>query len=487
MRCTRRGTIDGLSRNLTFLLIVIGIAVSLSSAQTGQAAQPCSTSTPFICPGDPLTYNVDVSNNPVQTYSRAYIDASASKIVQTATDFCTILNTALKALQSFYTNGGGVIDARGVSPAGLASCGNSFTATGNPWKSITVPSIVLLPAGTIATNATWILPAGTKLIGEGGEDPGLSDNKVGRTILQSSATSGAIIQMGSTTGGCSLASGHAEVSIENLVVDGKGSAIDGIDNINCGEFSTVKHVAIYHVMGVGLSVSSAAQNSGPYTDITFDTDGTTLTTGTSCANIAASTRGLQKVTCTTGATSLTALDAGTYAIYLSAAGNTVQDVRIEGFATGVYVGASNVVVKNVDGDTNPRGSSAQVYVVQIASGATDVAIMGVTNNCSQSLGNCQYSYTIYDGPSNALLPYSTNQFVAMYVLGNALPGAANSYSRYTTSPTVANWSVGSNGASGKCTAPGSLYSNTGGTTPALSVCSAYDPQNTKNYQWIGVQ
>ena len=154
-------------------------------------------------------------------------------------------------------------------------------------------------------------------------------------------------------------------------------------------------------------------------------------------------------------------------------------MRIEGFAIGVYVAASNVVVKNVDGATNPKGTSFPVYVVELDTGATNVALMGISNNCSQ---NCGSAYSVKDVPENATL--LKDQFVAIYALGVALPGTtSNVYSRFTTSPAVANWSVGSSSASGACTAKGSLYSNTAPSSgnPALYVCSAF------NGQWEAVK
>lgn len=439
--------------------------------------------------GSPANYNVTVSGSTVtttQVYSNAYIDATA--LVGSLTDFCSILNAALSQLSTYPSNGG-VIDARGVQPGPTSQGGLNLKAcTVSPWSSISTPAVVLLPPGTILTQVPWVLPPGARLIGEGGEDPGSpTDSSVTRTIIQacSSATqtnctakfSGSqIVKM---TG--SACTGGFGVSIEDLVLDGNSLAIDGVDNINCQEHSYVKHVTIYRALDIGISVSSTAQNSGPYSNITFDLDTQTPTSSTYCAYIQATTRGIQKITCTTGATGVTGYDTGTNAIWLAsgATNNTVEDVRIEGFAVGVYVGASSVVVKNVDGDTNWRGGSAPaVYVVEIGSGVANVALIGVSNNCTV---NCSSAYSINDTPEGQTLK---DQFVAMYALGNALAGTTNVYSRFTTSPSLASWSVGTavpNTTTYTCPAKGSLYANMApGSGPVLYVCSAYTGH------WYGV-
>jgi hypothetical protein len=281
-----------------------------------------------------------------------------------------------------------------------------------------------------------------------------------------------MIQMGRTSG-CSL-SGNAkgEVSVEDLVLDANSEQIDGVDNVSCQELSFVSHVTVYRATGVGLSVAAAATNSGPYSDITFDTKNVTPNGSTECANIAATTRGIQHMTCTTGATADTVADG----ISIAAQGNSVEDVRIEGFATGVSVAASNNVLINILGDSNPQGASSPVSVVSIASGMSNVALMGITNNCTS---NCTYSTTVADNATNAQLTHTSDPSVAMYVLGNCTTPSScttsSAYSRYTTSTSVANWSVGTTGTpvTGGCAARGSLYSNrSASASPALYVCSA---------------
>src|SRR5258708_27158141 len=78
------------------------------------------------------------------------------------------------------------------------------------------------------------------------------------------------------------------------------------------------------------------------------------------------------------------------------------------------------------------------------------------------------SHTITDSLL-AFGPYINDAYVAMYVVGKKL---STGYSRYTTSRSKANWSVGAGAISGSCNSAGSLYSNATGTPAALYVCSA---------------
>jgi hypothetical protein len=409
--------------------------------------------------GSPAVYSN--ASSPTIVYSNAYVDASASGI---AGDVCAKLTTALGQIAG-YSAGTAVIDARGIASTALA-CSSTDQ---NPWNGITTPSEVLLPAGVIQIYNGWTLPAGTKLIGEGGEDPGSSDATVGRTIIQAEGSfSGYILQMGtSSTCGSGLVYG---VSIEDLVVDGNSiSGIDGINNSYCGDLSYVDHVTLYRIGGTGLNVGASATNSGPYTNITFDTT-VSGGSGTTGAILQATTRGIQGMTCTTGTATLTGNNVGTCInIATGANGNAIEDVRVEGFSVGVNVGASNTVLMNIDGDTNPHNSSTTLTVISLSSTVTDVAAIAVTNNCASSCTD-NNDFTISDSATSTNLKAKTDPFIAAYVLGDS--PSSGIYSRYTTSPTVASWSVGNGPAPTTSCAPGSLFSNTSGSPYALYVCSA---------------
>jgi hypothetical protein len=137
-------------------------------------------------------------------------------------DICTALNSILAA------PGGAnniVIDARGVS-ASTPACSKSpwsGTPPAGGWPSASI----LLPAGTIVTPSTWILPKQTKIIGEG---PGVSVIQAGGSLT------GALIQMG-PSGNFTFG-----IAVSDLSLIGNTHSLDGIDNFNAEELSYVQRV-----------------------------------------------------------------------------------------------------------------------------------------------------------------------------------------------------------------------------------------------------
>jgi hypothetical protein len=241
------------------------------------------------------------------------------------------------------------------------------------------------------------------------------------------------------------------------MLNGSTLNINGIQNATA-QSSYVDHVTMFQVLGTGLSVS--AMNSGPYTNITFDSGSSALST-TTCANISGGngTLGIHGLTCIAGSTANTA-------VFLDAPNNSIEDARIAGFFDGVLVGSQastqSDVLFNIFGDTIiPMNIPAPVNVIHISNlhTVTDLSLMGV-NNAGTS------NTTIIDDPTGTTIP---DRYVAMYVLGK---GANGGYSRYTTSPSAATWAVGGIAPLVGCAAAsaGSLYSNTSGTGTALWVC-----------------
>lgn len=457
-----------------FVTVAVLVAASVIGPSHLQA-QGCPTVSANT--GDKGVYN----SNGCLTNSHVYIDASAF-VGTSSTDFCTVLNTALSKIPSGST---ALVDARGLYSGSFSNltttCPSSNdSTTANPWYNISTGSIVLLPAGIIQIPETWILPSGTKLIGQGGEDPGTGSG-VTRTTIQAQSgfatgTNGApMLKMG-TGVGCT------GTSIEDLVLDGnKVSNLNGIDNGYCTDQSYVKRVTIYQVLDNGLNVydgndplGNNAAMSGPYSDIIFDTGAGTVSTTTIGAYLNYATHGIHGMTCTTGSTTVT--EAGT-CIQVAASGNSVQDVRVEGLMTGVSVTASNVVVVNVDGDTNPRTSTSTIDVVVIGA-VQNVVVMGISNNC---VSNCtdKNDATIKDNATSTNLTVATDPYVGLYVVGAKLASVSStSFSRYSTSPSAATWISGNQSVSGTpCTNTvnsvvyglGSLYSNT--SNGNLYVCS----------------
>jgi hypothetical protein len=239
--------------------------------------------------------NNDVFNSSGgQTGSAAFIDASMFVGSVQNPNFCTVLNLVLASIVQPPTYpSGAVVDARGLN-----STNTNMTCTGTPWSGITnpPPSTILLPAGSITIPSTWVLPNGTRVIGEGSTNPYATITAVFQTTIQaSSSLTGAMIQFCSSV--C------AGVTLEDVTLVGNTQAINGIVNSNAQELSYAKNVAMYQVLGTGLKIFGSAQHSGPYSNITYDT-GNSGIFGSTCASFAISstavpggTRGIHGLTC----------------------------------------------------------------------------------------------------------------------------------------------------------------------------------------------
>jgi len=357
-----------------------------------------------------------------------------------------------------YPSTGAVIDARGLN-----SVNTNMTCSASPWGSgsgyLNVPSVILLPA-TGASNpikipSTWILPNGTKLIGQETTDPALN---TGGTPLQttiqaaSSMTSGTpMIQFGDSSH-CpsSICTG---ISVEHLTLYGNGNSLIGIQNENSQDLSFVDHVTLYHVLGTGLSVGvnssgGSALNSGPYTKIHYDAGGSGVS-GSVCAQIngLSSTHGIHGLSCVSSPDS-------SNAVLLDSSNNTIEDVRINGFYNGIVIGslgaASANILRNIFGETGAGGFPVVVVEISNNNPVSDISIMGVNNPLA--------SQTIQDDVTSTFL---NEPYVGMYVLGEKKNGG---YSRFMTSTTSSTnnavaWAFGTNAPTGSCST-GSLYSCT---------------------------
>jgi hypothetical protein len=402
-------------------------------------------------------YNATCNNgNPGVVGSSAFIDASMFPAA--GRDFCGVLKFILSS--STYPPAGAVIDARGLP----GTTGTNMTCSASPWAGITnpPPATILLPAtgGTTPTpiviSSIWVLPSNTHLIGEG-------DGPFGTTIQDASGTAlSTMLQFGSST--ICPSSVCTGISVENLTLDGQAQSVDGIINQFAQNNSYVNHVRIYQILGVGLNISTTgANNSGPYSNILFDTGGYSGLSSTVCASINGtnSTCGIHGLTCHSETNDANA------AILLDSSSNSISDVRIVGFYDGIRVGAnanaqSNVLL-NIIGDTDPTGGgTTPIIVVHITNSNTvsDLSVMGANN----APGGSSSTITIQDdsfSPSTQL----TDTSVAMYALGEK-DTATGAYSRYTTSPNAVTWVVGSSAPpmSGTTCSRGSLFSCVGGTT-----------------------
>jgi hypothetical protein len=317
----------GLTSARTFLgivaVLVCWFAALPAVAQQGQDAVYNSTGSP--------------------TNSPAFIDASM--FASQGGTICSVIYGILSGVN--YS--AAVIDARALpnsTPSTSMTCAAGTTPWNNGSSTVAVPSTILLPAtGAISANlanpiiipSTWIVPANTRLIGEG--DGILSGSSYpGTTIQAASGFSGTMIQFGSSSSSVCppVPSGPpcTGISVENLTLDGLEQSVGGIINQYAQNNSYVNHVSFYRILGTGLLVStpssgsSSATNSGPYSNITFDTGGYSGTSATVCASIdnvngfLLGTRGIHGLRCTSETNDAPA------AVLLDASNNSIEDVKI---------------------------------------------------------------------------------------------------------------------------------------------------------------
>jgi hypothetical protein len=236
---------------------LLGLPIS-AGGQTGKLGQNA------VCTTTPCSQ----ASQTVGTW--AFVDAYVVSTKLSSPNFCSVLNDILTTSNGFLTSTGGVVDARGLNSANV-----NMTCSASPWSGINVPppSVILLPATTatapIVIPSAWVLPPNTHVIGQG-------DNVGFGTTLQAckssvngcSFTDTAMLQFGLSSLCTTACTG---IAVENLNLDGQGQAINGIVNVLSQDLSYVDHVSLYQILGTGLSVSGSANNSGPYSNITFDT------------------------------------------------------------------------------------------------------------------------------------------------------------------------------------------------------------------------
>jgi hypothetical protein len=462
------------------LFLLLGASLSIPSDAQSQ--------------GDNAVY----ASNGGTVASQAFLDASM--FIGTGSNFSPTIcgaiygilsGTLLTPPQTFPP--GGVIDARGISGTSALTCAAGKTPWNNGMTTVSTPSTILLPptgATPIVISTMWVLPSNTHLIGVGDGIPGASNP--GTWIQAESVFSGSsMIQFGTSAcqGAQGLPSSCSGISVEKLTLDGNGLSssnqpIGGIANASVTGPTYVDHVGLYRILGTGLSVSGGASNSGPYTNITFNT-GTSADSTTVCAQIyGVNTRGIRGLTCTSNGTPSTG-------VLLDASNNSIRDVSIDGFKDAIAVGEdftaqSNILLNisnpGVVGITNLihicGNNSMQLSPCPTYNTVTDLAIIGVSTppfNCPGGLTCVDGDSTIKDDVTGTFLSTQTDDHVGMYVLGES---ASSGYSRFTTSPRVQTWGFGTAGPQGSCRR-GSLYScttppstNQNVCTDALWVCNA---------------
>jgi hypothetical protein len=454
------------------------------------------------------------------TGSSAYIDATAWAGTGTSLpDFCDVLSTALNAASSTPV----VIDARGLTTKNTTmACGGMKT----PWSaaySVTTPSTILLPPGTIAINATWVIPDKTRIIGASRTNTSIA---VSSTFNVS--TYPTMLQMGSSnTTFCPNSGVCTGVSISDLRLDGQGAnstalVVTGILNENSQDESYVSHVTFHYLEKTALDIeTSGANNSGPYTDLTpsaggsctpgtmncsgctgFDGEGSTACSSqsstTTCIKIVgAQTKGIHGFTCTAGylnangSFSAVGPNAG---IYLDGGGNTIEDGHFEGVKDGIVVGdqqtAAGNVILNITGGANTAGSSGQIdNIVHICAASGSTSPCQNTGSVSDLTLSEIQSYTtswnaILDEETSRAFtstssgrPFYVGAGAGLYALGESTTAGYSGLNTFwfppTTSTPVPTWAFANNtttAPTGTCPV-GSIFSNGGGASGStLYVC-----------------
>jgi hypothetical protein len=123
----------------------------------------------------------------------------------------------------------------------------------------------------ITIPGTWVLPGGTKLIGEGSQNPlsPILNRLPGATIIQACTStisgcngtnfSGPMLQFGAPTCPGQQCTGIVKgISVENVLLNGNGLSITGIQNGWAQELTYVDHVSLFQILGMGLQVRSSA-------------------------------------------------------------------------------------------------------------------------------------------------------------------------------------------------------------------------------------
>jgi hypothetical protein len=455
----------------------------ISTSPTRALAQGCSP-----VAGNNLVYG----NCSTQSSfgSQSYIDVSSATTSATG-DLCARIASVLA---TSGLKAGTVVDARGIVPPTPLSCSSDpfiIGVNGSGQPIFAPPSVVLLPSGTITTSSSWVVPDETQLIGEG---PGITTLQAASGFADPFVYAGtngtanpAVIHMGAPNTSATVTQGIVfAVRILHLTVDGNrqtvsSTYIDGIDNNNAEEQSYVDDVTIQNVLANGLYLSAdpdstgdgAADHSGPYTNIVFQQTSGLPKSATNCVNITANVepRGIHGISCLGDSTS-----AATYAILLNGNSTTIEDARIDGFNTGIYVGSTGDPTQanllfNITGTDTVGSVTNLINIDNTGTGSSPINLAISAVSLTTSAGT---PCTIDDHTTSTCV---TNSSVGMYLLGQPVSTSniTYGYSRFTTSPNFATWIVGSTSASitGKsCTANGSIFSSTTGTGGSMWACVA---------------
>lgn len=436
--------------------------------------------------------------------SSAVIDAT----VFPGNDVCAKIHAILTSPD--YPPNGAVIDARGtIVPLNRLNCMSGSPWGGTPPANGWPPATILLPPGGVTIHTPWVLPNGTRLLGERRNTTEIlpaSDFPDGATMIQMGSSDPAFCPSENGTPVC------RDIAIQFVSLDGEsrnppnGAPVNGIDNEYARDLSYVDHVDFRLIEGVGITIGPGAVDSGPYSNLIYAAGGPQSkgeTTQTSCIEINAPTRGIHGMTCTANGVPY----AG---VHLNAGNNTIEDVHFEGVVDGIVVGdnvsagtsmAGNVLISidaghggntgavinaihicNPNSPTPGTACSAGNWLI------TDFTVLGAT---AEHAARYTSPIALQDDLTETTLHTSQSAAtgVSLYALGEPVTiGGKQTYTRFSSTASTPNsqqvpiWGAGALGTTGLPTPcpTGAIFSNTSntlGSNHTLYVCvgSAWSP------------
>lgn len=485
MRVARKATTQVLSSTVAAIFLV---GLSIPVPVGAQTIEPGSTGNSAVYQG----------SNQIAG-SSATIDAS----VFPGNDVCAKINAVLTSTSPSFPARGAVIDARGILvPASVLNCFSGSPWRGSPPGSAWPPATILLPPGGVTIHTPWVLPNGTRIIGERRNTTVMvpaSDFPAGATMIEMGSSDKAVCP---ALGGVPVCKG---IGVQWVSLDGetrnppKGAPVNGIDNEFSQDLSYVDHVDFRFLEGFGIKVGPGAANSGPYSNLIFAAGGTLAqgaTTETAAVVLQTSTRGLHGMTCTADGIPFACT-------HLQAGNNSVENIHIEGFVDGIVIGDSAATGNRVNGnvlisiDGGHGGNTGQVVnVIHICNPANptfgtacsagdwsvgDVTVLGATADFGLNASPIALQDDLTGATLRTGLRSATD--VSLYVLGEPLTiGSDTGFSRFSPSffneqgEPVAAWGVGNLGSTELPTpcATGTVFSNTSprlGSNHTLYVCT----------------
>lgn len=189
---------------------------------------------------------------------------------------------------------------------------------------------LLFPAGTYGISRTLVIPTETQIMGVGRGDPGAANTVI--KALPSFPRGGTVVEMGTAPGP------NFGVHVENMTIHGSSIAGTCLANYYSQEQSFGRNLMLAECGSVGLVVTAAGQNSGPFENLEiYPAPNGTTNANTLCVRVTSvgAFRGIRGLTCNAGSyyssRPLVAMAIDGTGVY--------QDIHIEHFGTAVVLGS----------------------------------------------------------------------------------------------------------------------------------------------------